>query len=375
MAHDGRNTNRRTSWGVIIIQAMKNRKYHTANWPILRRVSQYLILNSLLLILAVSCSVDFSPNAKWKEVPVVYCLIDQDDDTSWVRVERCYLSESDIYSPAQISDSVNYDQGSISVALLAFDAAGMLRDSIPFTYTLRPRNDGNFVSGLQPVYYSVTAGRLRDDWRYKLSVRRTSDGSILAASQNSIPLIRQVSERIINKPSYTVNRITGAAYGQFAFYGAHNTCLIEWDTMENGRLYQPIVRFYYSVAGDTTYIDVKAPSTASRGTSPFLSVNYPRYNFLTDIKTQLQNDPSPKKYLKMVDIYLTVASEDYNAYISSINAGSTISQGREPYTNIDGGLGIFASRRTHLYKWMPADSSNKVEGLYTQLRNLGVGIE
>ncbi len=337
---------------------------------------KYIIRHSLFIIailLLTACSVDFSPNATWKEVPIVYCLLDQDDDTSWVRVEKCYLSEGDIYSPSQIYDSVNYPEGSISVAILAFDADGNLRDSIPFAYTLRPRNDGHFVSGLQPVYYSLTAGRLRDDWRYQLSIRHTADGTLLAASQSPIPLISQVSSRIINKPSYTVT--PSGASGQFAFYNPGNTCIIEWDTLQFGRLYQPIIRFYYSVHGDTTYIDLHAPAKASRGTAPSLSVNYPRYNFLTDVKNHLKDDPSPKKYLKMVDIYLTVASEDYNAYISSINAGSTISQGREPYTNIDGGLGIFAARRTHLYKWMPADSSNKAEGLYTKLRDLGVGLE
>lgn len=338
--------------------------------------SRYRFIPLLFTVLLVaSCSVEFSPNAQWKEVPVVYCLLDQDDDTSWVRVEKCYLSEGDIYSPARISDSVNYPEGSINVSILAYDASGNLRDSIPFEYTMRPRLDGNFVSGDQPVYYSVTSGRLREDWRYQLYIRHSSDGSLIAASQTPIRLIKQVSDRIVNKPSYTVNRTTGIAYGQFAFYGAYNTCQIEWDTMANGRLYQPIVRFYYSVNGDTTYIDLKAPSATSRGTSPFLSVNYPRYTFLADVKAQLQNDTSSKKYLKMVDIYMTVASEDYNAYISSINAGSTITQGREPYTNIDGGLGIFAARRTHLYKWMPADSSNKAEGLYTKLINLGVGLE
>ena len=326
----------------------------------------------IALLLFASCSVDFSPNATWKEIPVVYCLLDQDDDTSWVRVEKCYLSESDIYSPALVSDSINYPEGSISVAILAFDRDGVLRDSIPFSYTLRDRPAGNFANINQPLYFANTSGRLREDWLYQLTVRHTSDDSLVASSA-VIPLVSQVSNAVINKPSYTVTP-TGAS-GQFSFYGPGSTCLIEWDTLLFGRLYQPVVRFYYSVEGDTTYVDLHAPSVASRGTSSYLSVNYSRYAFLQSLKTKLQNDTCPKKYLKMVDIYLSVSSEDYNAYISSINAGSTLSQGREPYTNINGGLGIFASRRTHLHKWMPADSSNKAEGLYTKLRNLGVGIE
>ena len=45
----------------------------------------------------VSCEVEFSPNDKWTEIPVVYCVLDQDDDTSFVRVQRCFLGEGNQY--------------------------------------------------------------------------------------------------------------------------------------------------------------------------------------------------------------------------------------------------------------------------------------
>lgn len=335
-----------------------------------------LIPRSFLLIvsavLLASCDVEFSPNASWKEVPVVYCLLDQDDDTSWVRVEKCYLSDGDIYSPGRISDSVNYPEGSIQVSLIVFDTLGNRVDSIPFSYTTRNHVAGNFANIDQPVYFSTE--RLDTTRRYQLRVRHTSDGELVAMSVDTIPLICQVKPSIIKKPSITYMP-DGTPRGQFAFYDPHSTCSIEWDTLRFGRRYQPVVRFYYAVDGDTLYVDLHAPDAVSKGTASTLSVKYSRYAFLSDLKTKLKDKPGTKKYLKMVDVYLTVSSEDYNAYVSSLNVGASISQGREPYTNIDGGIGVFASRRTHLYKWMPADSSSKADGLYTHLRNLGVGIE
>lgn len=338
-----------------------------------KRLIFYFLPFTFYLLTLTSCDVEFSPNAEWKEVPVVYCMLDQDDTFSYVRVEKCYLSNGDIYAPAAISDSINYPEGAIDVSILAFDAAGTLRDSIPFVFTTRDRDEGDFASADQPLYYANTLGRLRDDWSYQLRVRHTDDHRLMASSSR-IHLIKQVSAAVINKPSYT--EFNGRPSGQFAFNNAGNTCLMEWDTMQFGRLYQPIVRFYYSVHGDTTYIDLhSAPLKASRGTAPTVTVNYQRDVFLNEIKTKFANDTNAKKYLKMVDIYLSVSSEEYNAYRSSLLAGASITQGREPYTNIDGGLGVFASRRTHLYKWMPADSSNLANGLFTHLRNLGVGIE
>ena len=95
-------------------------------------------------MLMTSCEVEFSPNAEWKNVPVVYAILDQDDDTTWVRVQRCYLSDGNIYQYGSHSDSINYPQGSISVALLAY-GDGALKDSIAFTYTERDRDAGAFA--------------------------------------------------------------------------------------------------------------------------------------------------------------------------------------------------------------------------------------
>ena len=72
----------------------------------------------ILLLSALSfsaCKVDFSPNAEWKEIPVVYCILDQDDDTTWVRVQRCYLGEGNLYQYGSCYDSINYPQGSLRV--------------------------------------------------------------------------------------------------------------------------------------------------------------------------------------------------------------------------------------------------------------------
>ena len=148
------------------------------------------------------CEVEFSPNADWKNVPVVYCLLDQDDDTTWVRVQRCYLSEGNIYQYGSNSDSINYPQGSISVALLAYQD-GTLKDSIAFTYTEIDRDSGAFAYIAQPVYYAVTKNKLRENYTYVLNVRNTADGKILATT-DPITLIKKTNSTLISKPSITV---------------------------------------------------------------------------------------------------------------------------------------------------------------------------
>ena len=83
---------------------------------------RFAALSTLLLsaMLMSSCEVEFSPNAEYVETPVVYCVLDQDDDTTWARVERCFLEEGNIYNFGSQSQLYTYPQGTIKVNLLAY---------------------------------------------------------------------------------------------------------------------------------------------------------------------------------------------------------------------------------------------------------------
>lgn len=329
----------------------------------------YILFFPVLLLLA-SCEVEFSPNAEWKEVPVVYCVLDQDDDTTWARVEKCYLGDGDIYSYSSISDSFNYPEGYLQVALLAYKN-GQIVDSMPFTDSVVDRENGDFVATDQPVFFCRTRNRLDVENTYVLSVRRASDGSLLTTSQ-PVPLIAKTRDQVISKPTNTQT---------FGFYD-HNSgsptafCRIEWPALQNARLYQPVIRFYYVVDGDTTYIDLKCSTVKGTANRVSYSTNYSRDMFLADVKKQLQDDPRQKYFAKKVDIYLMACSEELNAYMNAVSATSDIDQSHEVYTNMTDGLGIVAARRTHLYKRVPADTSVAPnQGLYYLLKNLGINMQ
>lgn len=324
-------------------------------------------LSILLLVAATlslaSCDVEFSPNAQWKETPVVYCLLDQDDDTTWARVERCYLGDGDIYQYSTISDSINYPVGTIAVWLVACNGQGGEIDSLRLADTLIDRMQGSFAYEAQPAYCCRTRGWLREDRTYRLRVRRTADGTILAESQTAIPLvIKNASDSLITKP-YS-NR-------GFAFKDGRSTCEIAWNSLANARRYQPMVRMYYAVDGDTLHIDANCPGKAAENNATTYTISYQEADFLESVRQQLKNDPRNKFFVPQVDIYLHACSEDLNAYIFSV--GNASASELSAYSNISGGLGIFAARRLKLYKRMPADQSINQNGLLYKLKQLEVG--
>ena len=328
------------------------------------RYRQLLLFVSALAF--VACQVEFSPNAEWKETPVVYCVLDQDDSLSWVRVERCYLTEGDIHSGASVSDSFNYPEGALQVALLAY-RNGQLIDSIPFQYTVADRDDGAFVSADQPAYYAVTWHRLYDDFNYELRIRRTADGSMLAKA--STTLVKRTDDAHAAQPLVT----TPNSNTPFGFSVTRN-CKIEWHALQNARLYQPMVRFYYVykyLSPDTLSLDLMCNTRLV--SPPYVtsySILYSRDAFMAAMHSQFDGDTNTKIYPQMFDIYVYACNEDLYAYLSSVGAATGVDQSHSTYTNIEGGLGVFGARRTHLSRRVPGDPSDRPGiGLHALLKD------
>ena len=325
-----------------------------------RQILYYLTLAVAATTLA-SCEVEFSPNAEYVETPVVYCVLDQDDDTTWVRVERCFLENGNIYNYGSQSQLYTYPQGSLRVTLLAY-RDGRLVSSHLLADTLRAHAEGNFDNAPQPIFYTVTP--LDTTCMYQLQVRHADNDSLVAYT-DSIPLLLQTEESLITTPSNTQ---------RFRFI--NGKCRIAWNQLDNARRYQPFVRFYYGENGDTLHVDLFCNIV----TSTPLATDYQLQSFLNSLKEALKADTNHKDYLELADIYLTACDEHLNVYMNSVNTGNNLNQTTDTYTNIHGGVGIFAARRTHLYKNFLADNSmNPIQsgspGLRAYLKELGIGFD
>ncbi|MBQ8703671.1 MAG: DUF4249 family protein [Bacteroidales bacterium] len=323
-----------------------------------------IVFYSLVAVMALvltSCEVEFSPNAEYVETPVVYCVLDQDDDTTWVRVERCFLEDGNIYNYGSQSQLYTYPQGSLQVSLKAY-RYGNLVSTVTLADTLLPHADGSFDNTPQPVYFTAT--HLDTTCMYQLQVRRVANDSLIA-STDSIPLLLQRETSLITSPTNTQ---------RFRFVGGK--CRIAWTELVNTRRYQPYVRFYYGEEEDTLYVDLFCNIV----TSGYLNTEYSLQSFLNSLKEALKDDTNHKEYLEMVDIYLTACDEHLNAYMNSVSNGTNLNQTTDAYTNIRGGVGVFAARRTHLYKSFLADNSmlpiqSSNPGLRAYLKELGIGFD
>ncbi|MCR5424866.1 MAG: hypothetical protein K6E93_08970 [Bacteroidales bacterium] len=319
---------------------------------------------TLVAVLFASCKVDFSPNASWRETPVVYCVLDQDDDTTYVRVQKCFLGEGNQYGYTTIYDSINYPPNALQVRLLGWRAsrgAGNVLtiasgQSAPVqvlecNYMEIVKPSGVFNADCQPVYCCRTQGLLDTSLVYQLVVLKRATNDTLATAVTSLVGGLADENNLLVQPT-----------SMHGFQFTNKNCRLEWRALARARKYQPVVRFYYNdfirtfngTTYDTTiirhYLDIEYPEKAPAANENTTVIRMlDQQTFLSSLRNALLGDTVNKIIVDTVDIYIRACQEELSNYLYSQTNSNSINQNDITYTNINGGLGVFSSRRNHLY--------------------------
>ncbi len=345
-----------------------------------------LILLLSVLCLLMSCKVEFTPNGPWQEIPAVYCVLDQDDDTSYVRVQKCYLGNNNVYDDATIFDSINYPQDALTVLLeewsATIDGDSILHASgnaprkiYTFEYKMATDKDsGMFVYPNQPVYVCETKGQLDSTCLYKLVILKKESGDTLAYATTQLLWGNMTLLYPNNNQNFDFAGTQGNRY-----------CRIKFSALQGGRRYQPMIRFYYrnfwvtdnpdgTTDTNIIYHAVNIDTEPMKSNMRESTVEYPYSQgaFLHSVYMAVKDDPYPKNVIDTVDIYIRACNEDLSQYLYTHDVSNGINQMEHRYTNIINGnpaapaVGVFAARRTHLMftaKTPASYNSNYKKGL------------
>lgn len=331
------------------------------------------LLSVLIFCSILSCNVEFSPNAEWKEVPVVYCLLDQDEDTTWARVEKCFLGTDDMFQYTQILDSLYYPEGSVSVQLYEWNAERGVHNSLMPTGNNPNRvmdftggwfdnkQQGSFSHPKQYLFYMPTPN-LDTSYVYEIRVSRNTDsGNVLIANSFTT---------LVGTDSATFASYLHVGNGNY-FRFMSGKCDIRWRSFARARYYQPMVRYFYLVNNEYRYVDVYCPEIRTTNYDLNRQVSLNENTFLANMYSALVNDTSAKGFADSVHVFIRACNEDLSAYMNSNSSNN--SSNNQLYTNIEGGIGVFGARRTLLYKAMRSDTAVTSSHLHYKLKNLGIG--
>jgi hypothetical protein len=319
----------------------------------------HIILSlSLLAGVLASCSTKVDLYADYKDIPIVYGLLDATQDTNFVKIVRAFSGSDeasvDASQVALIPDSNNYP-GKLDARIyryrkgygneyvlddnnsLAHDNGVIFLDTI----TIHDKEDGAFYSPNQKVYYA-TQGILPNTnsktYRYRLVVLKGND---TISSETGI--VGGENFKISNSQISFVAEETDKT-GKINFFPA-----------ENASVYNMEINFRYkeTLQGVSTYktlhysFGMKNIQDLHEENGVYF-IAYNQNLLFNMIRTAIAGNPYQTTYTYPKENSLTISlaaggDELYN-YIQINQAAGGLSQTVPDYTNINGGYGVFSSR-------------------------------
>ena len=287
---------------------------------------------ALCLALFSSCSKDLNINDDWKEIMVVYGLLNPNDSVNYIKITKAFLGPGNALQYAQISDSSNL-VAKLKVTLSEYNGTTLVNSFVLDTTMISEKDSGLFYFPDQILY--VYRGQLNRAHQYKLSVLDTVTGVEVTSSTY---LVNDIS---IQEPSIfsKANFIPGAL------------STVKWYSAKYGKRYQLNIHFkYLEISGqDTAHktVDWLVFSDIKSGTiegDDNMESSFTGDGFYSAIRAQVPYNASVIRIPDQVQYVFTVGTEELSNYIEVTNPSNTIVQEKPVYTNIENGIGLFTSR-------------------------------
>lgn len=298
---------------------------------------------SILLItigFIYSCSTDFDVDADWKDITIVYGLLNPADSVQYIKVNKAFLGKADAYQMAQCSDSLNYSNVNV---ILEKIKKGKVVTTITLEKTILPKVDGIFSTN--------------DNIVYKTNARLLSTSDDIEDIEYALRIfIPQNGKNIESKTSLVDNLRISSLQKYISFTHSENepNCVVKFETAKNAKLYELSLSIHFieynSETGSKTYrtLDWPQPLLTSETNSGMekLEFDINKQSFFRFMASKLTVSPSIKRVAikRAVDLNFIVGGEDLNTYIEVNSPSNTIVQEKPAYTNITNGIGLFSCR-------------------------------
>ena len=300
-------------------------------------MKKILFIAVIALLLYSSCKTDFDINAEWKDITVVYGLLNQKESIHYVKINKAFLGNGNALIMAQNPDSSSYNNN-LEVWVEEWKNNSQSSSWNLDTTTVYDKEPGVFYSPRQVLYkFTAQLDTLDGNTEYRLYIRNKQTGKVISSKT---PLVHNFS---ITKPSLY----------QPAVFHSLNSIQVKWATAQNGKLYQADIRFNYWEKDITTGDSLKksldwnigvVKADGAVGTE--MITNYYGNSFFKYLGDKIPHSNNIIRYVAVpnVEFIFYVAADDLCTYME-VNAPSTgINQEKPEYTNISNGIGIFSSR-------------------------------
>jgi hypothetical protein len=325
---------------------------------------------AIALLSFVSCNEDFDVTASYKDIPVMYSIVNEGDSAMYIRLERVFASDDlGVSELVQIPDSIYYPDDQISITL------ENLEKNQDFTFTRvdgslegYPREAGLFPATPNYLYKSVAVQASFD----------VNNEIVLKVFRGEKELTKSVT-KIVGPHEVDYNQ-TGTNLNF-----TNPTFTFAWRTSDDvvAMGYDVNMIFTYEendVSNPDTYTTKQVEWALERGAprkifngnpSPISKLDRPSIDFYQYLGNNIPApQPGQKRRFKHIQFRVDAYGQeilDYRARLQA-NTGITGTQAIKPYSNLSAGYGVFASVSTFtssIFNMTVPSREELIDGIYT----------
>jgi len=273
-------------------------------------------------------------NANWKEKIVVYGMLNANDSVQYIRVAKAFLNENTgALQVAKISDSLYLDSAVVTLR----SADNSFSDKMTRVWNI-PKDSGLFANDINPLYRLPTRGSkvLDPAKRYILEVFSPKSGNTVRAETNLVGLasilapFRDSTSNFAITPEFLTISLN---VGQNSF--AYDIKLdITYDEFPVNDTFNKITK----VASWNILTNASALGSSN------LLYKIPRLALLQFLRNTITADPDLYHRFKYTGMRVYGGNQLLSDYISVNEPSIGIVQKQAEFSNIQGGIGLFASR-------------------------------
>ena len=340
---------------------------------------KYSVLSVLALVftsLFTSCKNDLEVLAPGKESVSVYGILNPNERTQNIRINKVYLTDGDAMVAGQDANTINFGPGELRVTLQRFmngsttptltTVANSLKKEIVLTETVVTTESGTFNTS-QRIWQ--TTDKLYSTGEYKLTITNLASNAVYTAQTTVIDSVKPFGSQqpmpflyIPSQPftypmhgNYPANPISTDKPKYVNFDVPTATYAVKFRTIPNARLYGVVMRFHYidsllSGGVSMDHVDYNFTTTKSSdllGGTMLESFTFTGDAFYKNLAAEMAKKSSANvrnRRSYYMEFIVTAGAETLNEFLLINAPSATIAQDKPSYTNISGGVGIFSCR-------------------------------
>ncbi len=289
------------------------------------------------VLLLNRCSNEVDLYADYKDITIVYGILNASDDTAWIKITKAFSGPGNALVIAQNPDSSNYPyklNATLTGRVNSNDLTPIILDTTTIYHKLE--GDSIFYYPKQLMYFTTEPLNVNATYTINIDVNGQTTNA-------ETPLIGNFS---ITYPFNTMD-----------FMFDHE---IKWNSVKNAKRYEVTTIFNYKEFLPGTYEDtlnlqinlvsiysnsVQVSKDTDGGEN--MELPYTGDSFFAELENKLEDIPNVQRWSGSVDVIISAGSEVLHYYIE-INeaAAGSLLQELPNYTNINNGTGVLASRHS-----------------------------